>query len=92
MFSRGRHYIADTIFMLRFEAGGQVRKALSVVKKRTGKHENRLREFGVVKNKLHVGEPLTHFRGVLTGVPEFVGGSPRRRAAHDGHPARPSSR
>jgi circadian clock protein KaiC len=69
-------YIADTIFMLRFfEAGGQVRKALSVVKKRTGKHENTLREFGVVNNKLHVGEPLTEFRGVLTGVPEFVGGS-----------------
>jgi circadian clock protein KaiC len=69
-------YIADTIFMLRFfEALGEVRKALSVVKKRTGKHENTLREFGVKKNKLHVGEPLTEFRGVLTGVPEFVGGS-----------------
>ena len=69
-------YIADTIFMLRFfEALGEVRKALSVVKKRTGNHENTLREFGVVKNRLHVGEPLTQFRGVLTGVPEFVGGS-----------------
>ena len=69
-------YIADTIFMLRFfEAFGQVRKALSVVKKRTGIHENTLREFGVVKGRLHVGEPLTQFRGVLTGVPEFVGGS-----------------
>jgi circadian clock protein KaiC len=69
-------YIADTIFMLRFfEALGQVKKALSVVKKRTGKHENTLREFGIVKNKLCVGEPLTQFRGVLTGVPEFVGGS-----------------
>jgi circadian clock protein KaiC len=69
-------YIADTIFILRFfEAFGQVRKALSVVKKRTGIHENTLREFGVVKGRLHVGEPLTQFRGVLTGVPEFVGGS-----------------
>jgi circadian clock protein KaiC len=69
-------YIADTIFILRFfEAGGEVRKALSVIKKRTGKHENTLREFGIVKNKLHVGEPLNQFRGVLTGVPEFVGGS-----------------
>jgi circadian clock protein KaiC len=69
-------YIADTIFMLRFfEATGQVRKALSVVKKRTGKHENTLREFGIVKDRLHVGQPLTEFRGVLTGVPEFVGGS-----------------
>jgi circadian clock protein KaiC len=69
-------YIADTIFLMRFfEATGEVRKALSVVKKRTGRHENTLREFGVVKNRLHVGEPLKHFRGVLTGVPEFVGGS-----------------
>jgi circadian clock protein KaiC len=69
-------YIADTIFMLRFfEALGEVKKALSVVKKRTGKHESTLREFGVVRNKLHVGEPLAQFRGVLTGVPEFVGGS-----------------
>jgi circadian clock protein KaiC len=62
--------------MLRFfEALGEVKKALSVIKKRTGKHENTLREFGVVKNKLHVGQPLKQFRGVLTGVPEFVGGS-----------------
>jgi circadian clock protein KaiC len=67
-------YIADTIFMLRFfEAGGRVRKALSVVKKRTGRHETSIREIGVEKNHLFVGEPLTQFRGVLTGVPEFVG-------------------
>jgi circadian clock protein KaiC len=69
-------YIADTIFMLRFfEAAGEVRKALSVVKKRTGRHETTIRELGVRKNQLHVGEPLNGFRGVLTGVPEFVGGS-----------------
>jgi len=69
-------YIADTIFMLRFfEAEGEVRKALSVVKKRTGKHETTIREFGVANNKLRVGRPLTEFRGVLTGVPEFVGGA-----------------
>jgi circadian clock protein KaiC len=67
-------YIADTIFMLRFfEAAGQVRKALSVVKKRTGLHETSIREIGVAKGQLFVGEPLTEFRGVLTGVPEFTG-------------------
>ena len=69
-------YIADTIIMLRFfEARGEVRKALSVIKKRTGKHENTLREFGIRRNTLHVGGPLKQFRGVLTGVPEFAGGS-----------------
>jgi circadian clock protein KaiC len=73
-------YIADTIFMLRFfEADGQVRKALSVVKKRTGKHETYIREIGIDKGHLLVGEPLTQFRGVLTGVPEYVGGSLKAR-------------
>jgi circadian clock protein KaiC len=67
-------YIADTMFMMRFfEAGGSVRKALSVVKKRTGMHETTIREIGVKNNALWVGEPLTAFRGVLTGVPEYAG-------------------
>ena len=67
-------YIADTMFMMRFfEAGGSVRKALSVVKKRTGRHETTIREIGVKNNGLWVGEPLIGFRGVLTGVPEYVG-------------------
>ncbi len=66
-------YIADTMFMMRFfEAQGEVRKALSVLKKRTGLHETTIREIGVRKNALWVGEPLVHFRGVLSGVPEYV--------------------
>ena len=70
-------YIADTMFMMRFfEAGGQVRKALSVMKKRTGLHETTIREIGVKNNKLWVGAPLENFRGVLTGVPEYVGSTP----------------
>ena len=69
-------YIADTIFMMRFfEAGGRVRKALSVLKKRTGLHETTIREIAVKRNALWVGEPLANFRGVLTGVPEFRGSS-----------------
>jgi circadian clock protein KaiC len=73
-------YIADTIFMMRFfEAEGQVRKALSVVKKRTGKHETSIREVAIDNGRLTVGEPLTQFRGVLTGVPEFTGGSLKMR-------------
>jgi circadian clock protein KaiC len=67
-------YIADTMFMMRFfEAGGSVRKALSVVKKRTGMHETTIREIGIKNNALWVGDPLTGFRGVLTGVPEYTG-------------------
>ncbi len=69
-------YIADTIFLMRFfEAEGQVRKALSVVKKRTGVHETSIREIGVEGGALKVGEPLTAFRGVLGGIPEYVGDS-----------------
>jgi circadian clock protein KaiC len=69
-------YIADTIFMMRFfEAGGRVRKAVSVLKKRTGPHETTIREIDVRRNALWVGEPLSDFRGILTGVPEFRGSS-----------------
>jgi circadian clock protein KaiC len=69
-------YIADTMFMMRFfEARGQVRKALSVLKKRTGLHETTIREIGVKRNALTVGDPLAEFRGVLTGVPEYRGTS-----------------
>jgi circadian clock protein KaiC len=69
-------YIADTMFMMRFfEAGGHVRKAVSVLKKRTGLHETAIREIGIKRNQLWVGEPLVRFRGVLTGVPEYQGTS-----------------
>ena len=74
-------YIADTIFMLRFfEAQGHVRKALSVVKKRTGLHETSIREIAIEDNKLRVGPPLENFRGVLLGAPEFVEPNKKARA------------
>jgi circadian clock protein KaiC len=67
-------YLADTVLMLRyFEAGGAVRRALSVVKKRSGAHENTIREFQVSSDGVRVGEPLKEFQGVLTGVPLFSG-------------------
>jgi circadian clock protein KaiC len=69
-------YLADTVLMLRyFEAGGAVRRALSVVKKRSGAHENTIREFQVSADGIRVGEPLKEFQGVLTGVPLFSGSS-----------------
>jgi circadian clock protein KaiC len=65
-------YLADTVLVTRyFEAAGRVRKAISVLKKRSGQHEDTIREFAITPRGLVVGEPLSTFRGVLTGVPEF---------------------
>ena len=67
-------YVADTVIMLRyFEALGRVRRAISVVKKRTGRHEDTIREFQIGKLGLTLGQPLKEFQGVLRGVPTFVG-------------------
>ena len=69
-------YLSDTILLFRmFEAEGALRRALSVVKKRTGGHENTIRELRLTPEGVHVGAPLTDFRGVMTGVPRFVGES-----------------
>jgi circadian clock protein KaiC len=68
-------YIADTVVLLRFfEASGAVHRAISVVKKRTGPHESTIRELQIGPDRLRVGAALTHFQGVLTGVPSFTGG------------------
>lgn len=67
-------YLADTVILLRyFEYAGEVRQAISAVKKRSGVHEHMIRESRVAKGGLRVGAPLSEFRGVLTGVPEYGG-------------------
>lgn len=67
-------YLADTVILMRyFEAMGEVRQAISVIKKRTGRHERTIREFCVDHNGIAIGEPVRAFQGVLTGSPEFVG-------------------
>lgn len=67
-------YLADSLLLLRFfEALGEVRKAISVLKKRSGPHELTIREFQVTNSGIQVGEPLREFQGVLTGVPNYVG-------------------
>jgi circadian clock protein KaiC len=69
-------YLSDTIVLLRFfEAEGRIRRAVSVIKKRTGPHEDTIREYRIDKAGIRVGEPLHAFRGVLTGVPSFGGAS-----------------
>jgi circadian clock protein KaiC len=66
-------YLADTVFLLRYyEYAGEVRQALSVVKKRGGRHERSVREMRLNADGIWVGEPLRHFRGVLTGEPTIV--------------------
>jgi circadian clock protein KaiC len=67
-------YLADTVILLRyFEALGNVRRAVSVIKKRSGRHEKSIREFNIGDDGLTLGEPLSGFQGVLRGVPNFVG-------------------
>jgi circadian clock protein KaiC len=64
-------YLADTVIALRyFEANGAVHKAISVIKKRTGKHERAIREVTMDHGKIAVGQSLTRFRGIFTGTPE----------------------
>jgi circadian clock protein KaiC len=63
-------YLADAVMMFRhFEAQGRLRKAISMVKKRTGDHESVIRELTIGARGLVVGAPLENFRGVLTGIP-----------------------
>lgn len=67
-------YLADTVILMRyFEVKGSVRQAISVVKRRSGDHERTIRECKVGKGGLAVGNPLTEFQGVLTGVPSYMG-------------------
>jgi circadian clock protein KaiC len=69
-------YLADTVILLRyFEAVGKVRRAISVVKKRTGPHEDTIREYVIGPNGITVGEPLAGFQGILRGVPSLVNAS-----------------
>ena len=67
-------YLADSVILLRyFEAMGRVRRAISMIKKRTGFHETTIREFRISNAGLTMGEPLEAFHGVLRGVPNYVG-------------------
>jgi circadian clock protein KaiC len=66
-------YLADTILLFRyFERAGELRQAISVVKKRSGAHERTIRELFMVPGKVTIGNPLREFEGVLTGVPKLM--------------------
>ena len=78
-------YLADTVVLLRyFETGGQIHKAISVVKKRSGLHETTIRELGMDGAGLRVGPALQGFHGVLSGTPVFAGDGLALMGARDG--------
>jgi circadian clock protein KaiC len=69
-------YLADNILLLRyFEAQGEVRQAISAIKRRAGAHERTIRELRLGPGRIRVGRPLNEFQGVLTGTPSFLGGT-----------------
>jgi circadian clock protein KaiC len=82
-------YLADTVILLRyFEALGKVRRAVSIIKKRTGRHEETIREFRIAERGLSLGGPLDEFQGILQGIPTFVGtrtSLSNQPAVSDGH-------
>jgi circadian clock protein KaiC len=72
-------YLADAVVLMRFfEMRGEIRQAVSIIKKRGGRHERSIREFKLQDGHIHVGNALTEFRGVLTGVPSYD--EPNQRA------------
>jgi circadian clock protein KaiC len=67
-------YLADTVVLTRFfESSGLVKKAISVIKKRSGKHEETIRELSIGRGGIRIGAPLSDFHGVLTGTPQYRG-------------------
>ena len=68
-------YLCDTVINMRyFEAAGEVKQLMAVIKKRSGSHEKAIREFALDGGRgLRIGDPLTHFNGILTGAPKFEG-------------------
>lgn len=77
-------YLADNVVLFRFfEAGGSVHRAVSVVKKRNGFHEKTIRELDLDRDGIRIGEPLSAFHGVLTGVPTYIGNPTPPARAND---------
>jgi circadian clock protein KaiC len=78
-------YLADAVVLMRyFETRGEIRQALSVMKKRGSRHERTIREFGLDKGRIFVGAALRDFRGVLTGVPVYEGDGTQVRQRSSG--------
>jgi len=77
-------YLADAVILMRFfEMRGEIRQAVSIVKKRGGRHERTIREFKLQDGQIHVGDALRDFRGVLTGVPTYDAAGGPASPSHD---------
>jgi circadian clock protein KaiC len=78
-------YLSDTVITLRFfEALGEVKQSIAVIKKRSGRHEKTIREFKLEPGKgIRIGQPLQHFQGVLTGTPVFHGATGEMMSSRD---------
>ena len=75
-------YLSDTVVLLRyFEAAGEIRQVISVIKQRVGQHERTLRELRMSPSGVEIGEPLSSFKGVLTGIPDLTEQSGKQLAA-----------
>jgi circadian clock protein KaiC len=79
-------YLSDTVVSLRFfEAAGEVKQSVAVIKKRSGRHEKTIREFKLEPGRgVRIGQPLKEFQGVLTGVPVFHGAPGKMISVSDG--------
>jgi circadian clock protein KaiC len=77
--------LSDTVVsLLFFEAAGEVKQSVAVIKKRSGPHEKTIREFKLEAGRgVRVGQPLKEFQGVLTGVPVFHGVAREMMSASD---------
>jgi circadian clock protein KaiC len=77
-------YLSDTVIMLRFfEATGRVRRAISIVKRRAGPHEQSIRELQITSEGMKLGAPLAEFQGVLQGIPRYTGASGKLLGGED---------
>ena len=67
-------FLSDTVILMRFfEATGRLRRALSVIKRRTDVHDNAIHEYQLSVNGLEIGPPLETLRGIFTGIPTYEG-------------------
>ena len=75
--------ILATLLLRFFEAQGKIRKAISVVKKRVGAHEDSIRELRLSSQGMQVGAPLTDFQGIMSGIPTYLGSQSMIKAGSD---------
>lgn len=73
-------YLADTVLLFRyFEIDGEIKQAISILKKRTGKHERTIRQLVIDEEGVNVGHPLKDFFGIMTGIPQYQGPTPMEK-------------